>query len=178
MDLGGSLSYHQWELLETSVKILRPFEEATGTISKDEASLSFVIPCVQALKATLGNLEADAAVRKLPDAEKLVLALKTQLDSRSESVFHDPTGPYLKAMFLDPRFKGLPKYLLSDADFNRLKESIITDVEDNMTEGHSAAASATTDPTTDEPVQSDSFGVQCKPWPRRATIQLAVPHFR
>lgn len=76
MDLGGSLSYHQWELLETSVKILRPFEEATGTISKDEASLSFVIPCVQALKATLGNLEADAAVRKLPDAEKLVLALK------------------------------------------------------------------------------------------------------
>uniref|UniRef100_A0A673NAR4 HAT C-terminal dimerisation domain-containing protein n=1 Tax=Sinocyclocheilus rhinocerous TaxID=307959 RepID=A0A673NAR4_9TELE len=120
--------------------------EATCTISKDEASLSCVIPCVQALKATLGNLEADAAVRKLPDAKKLTETLKTQLDSQFES-----------AMLLDPRFKRLPKSLLGNADFSRLKESVITEVEYEMTEGHSAAASATTYPTTDEPVQSDSL---------------------
>uniref|UniRef100_A0A673N3M1 HAT C-terminal dimerisation domain-containing protein n=1 Tax=Sinocyclocheilus rhinocerous TaxID=307959 RepID=A0A673N3M1_9TELE len=124
----------------------KPFEEATCTISKDEASLSCVIPCVQALKATLGNLEADAAVRKLPDAKKLTETLKTQLDSQFES-----------AMLLDPRFKRLPKSLLGNADFSRLKESVITEVEYEMTEGHSAAASATTYPTTDEPVQSDSL---------------------
>ena len=60
MDLGGVMSHHQWELVQAIMKILQPFEEATRTVCEDVASLSSVIPCVQALKTALTNLKMDA----------------------------------------------------------------------------------------------------------------------
>ena len=60
MDLGGVMSHHQWELVQATMKILQPFEEATRTVCEDVASLSSVIPCVQALKTALTNLKMDA----------------------------------------------------------------------------------------------------------------------
>lgn len=64
------------------MKILQPFEEATLTVCEDVASLSSVIPCVQALKTALTNLKVDADVQALPEALKMVTALQSQLVQR------------------------------------------------------------------------------------------------
>lgn len=50
MDLGGSNSEDQWTLMDAIVKVLEPFEEATRTVCQDDASISSVIPCIQALR--------------------------------------------------------------------------------------------------------------------------------
>lgn len=48
--------------MKAAVNILQLFEEATRSVCEDVTSLSSVIPCVQALKAFLGNLMANEAV--------------------------------------------------------------------------------------------------------------------
>lgn len=95
--------------------------------------------------------------------------MKTDLDSRFQSVFHDPTGLYFKAMLLDPRFKRRSKSLFSSADFSMLKESVIVEFEHEMIESQPAASSTITDPTMNESAQS-VLGCNVN-WPRRATIQ-------
>ncbi|GAA6110435.1 zinc finger BED domain-containing protein 4-like isoform X1 [Tachysurus ichikawai] len=102
MDLGGVMSYHQWELVQAIVKILQPIEEATCTVCEDVASLSSVIPCVQALKTALTNLKVDADVQALPEALKMVTTLRSQLDQHFQAVFDDSSGHYFKATLLDP----------------------------------------------------------------------------
>lgn len=47
-------------------KILQPFEEATPNVCEDVTFFSSVIPCVQALKASSGNLMANEEVQALP----------------------------------------------------------------------------------------------------------------
>ncbi|XP_041960023.1 zinc finger BED domain-containing protein 4-like isoform X2 [Alosa sapidissima] len=150
LDSAGSLSHHQWELIEATLKILQPFEEATRNAFEDSTSLSSVIPCVQALKASIGNLKTTAGVQALPEARKLATSLEALLVEQFQPVLQDPTGPYFKATLLDPRFKMMPSSLLSESDFNRLKAEVVSEVEERL--GHLVGepddAAATSDLST------------------------------
>jgi len=129
MDLGGVMSHHQWELVQAIVKILQPIEEATRTVCEEVASLSSVIPCVQALKTALTNLKVDADVQALPEALKMGTTLHSLLTQRFQAVFDDSSGHYFKATLLDPRFKSLPMSLLSTSEFDKLKADVAAEVD-------------------------------------------------
>ncbi|XP_075958265.1 zinc finger BED domain-containing protein 4-like [Anarhichas minor] len=130
MDLGGSLAEHQWTLMEAIVKVLEPFEEATRTVCQDDASISTVIPCIQALRAALNELIANKDVSDLLETRKLVGLLQSHLEEHFEHVFQTPTNTYFKATLLDPRFKIMPMALLSQLDFERLKAAVTMEVEE------------------------------------------------
>eukprot|EP00064_Thunnus_orientalis_P004194 superscaffoldBa00000375_g4205 len=134
MDLGGSFSHHQWRIVEATVKILQPFEEATRNVCEDVTSLFSVIPCVQALKAFLGNLVANEAVQALSEVHMLAKSLETLLVEYFQPIFDDPTSLYFKATLLDPTLKMMPKSLLSKSDFNRLKANVVSEVDHKLTQ--------------------------------------------
>lgn len=129
-DLGGSVSEHQWTLMEAIVKVLEPFEEATRTLCQDDTSISSVIPCIQALRAALNKLIANNEVSDLLETRKLVGLLQSHLEEHFEHVFETPTNTYFKATLLDPRFKIMPMALLSKPDFERLKAAVAVEVEE------------------------------------------------
>lgn len=140
MDLGGSISEDQWTLMEAIVKVLEPFEEATRTVSQDDASISSVIPCIQALRATLNELIANKDVSDQSEVRKLVCLLQSHLEERFQHVFKTPTNIYFKATLLDPRFKIMAMALLSKLDFERLKAAVAVEVEELLEQDSVPAA--------------------------------------
>lgn len=130
MNLGGSVSEHQWTLMEAIVTVLEPFEEATRTVCQDETSISSVIPCIQALRASLTELLANKDVSDLLETRKLVVSLQTHLEEHFQHVFEMPINTYFKATLLDPRFKIMPMALLSKLDYDRLKGAVALEVEE------------------------------------------------
>lgn len=130
MDFGGSVSEHQWTLMEAVVKVLEPFEEATRTMCQDDTSISSVIPCIQALRAALKKLIANKDVSDLLETRELVGLLQSNLEEHFQRVFETPTNSYFKATLLDPRFKIMPMALLSKLDFERLKAAVAVEVEE------------------------------------------------
>lgn len=130
MDLGGSVSEHQWTLMEAIVKVLEPFEEATRTVCQDDSSISSVIPCIQALRAALNELRANKDVSDLLEIHQLVGLLQSHLEEHFQHVFETPTNTYFKATLLDPRFKIMPMALLSKLNFERLKAAVAVEVEE------------------------------------------------
>jgi len=130
VDLGGSVAEPQWTLMEAVVKVLEPFEEATRTVCQDDASISSVIPCIQALRAALDELIANTDVSDLSETRKLVGSLQSHLEEHFQHVFEAPTNTYFKATLLDPRFKIMPMALLSRRDFERLKAAVTVEVDE------------------------------------------------
>ncbi|XP_068454296.1 zinc finger BED domain-containing protein 4-like [Clinocottus analis] len=130
VDLGGSVAEPQWTLMKAIVKVLEPFEEATRTVCQDDASISSVIPCIQALRAALKELITNKDVSDLLVTRKLVELLQSHLEEHFQHVFEMPTNTYFKATLLDPRFKIMPMALLSQLDFERLKAAVTVEVEE------------------------------------------------
>lgn len=83
---------------------------------EDVTSLSSLIPCVQALKASLDKPLVHAEVQSLTEARKLATTLTTLSVECFQPVFDDPTGPYFNVTLLDPSFKNMPKSLLIESD--------------------------------------------------------------
>ncbi|XP_049437940.1 zinc finger BED domain-containing protein 4-like [Epinephelus fuscoguttatus] len=140
VDLGGSLSEHQWTLMEAIVKVLEPFEEATCTVCQDDSSISSVIPCIQALRAALNKLIANKDVSDLLETRQLVGLLQSHLEEHFQHVFETPTNTYFKATLLDPRFKIMPMALLSKLDFGRLKAAVAVEVEELLEQDSTPSA--------------------------------------
>lgn len=130
VDLGVSISEHQWTLMEAIVKVLEPFEEATRTVCQDDTSISSVIPCIQALRTALNELLANTDLSDLLETRKLVSSLQSHLEEHFQHVFETPTNAYFKATLLDPRFKIMPMTMLSKLDFERLKAAVAAEVEE------------------------------------------------
>ncbi|XP_068588825.1 zinc finger BED domain-containing protein 4-like [Cebidichthys violaceus] len=143
MDLGESVAEHQWTLIEAIVKVLEPFEEATRTVCQDDASISSVIPCIQALRAALNELIANKDVSDLLETRKLVGLLQSHLEEHFEHVFETSTNTYFKATLLDPRFKIMPITLLSQLDFERLKAAVTVEVEELLEQDRMLSAGET-----------------------------------
>lgn len=160
VDLGGSVSEHQWTLMEAIVKVLEPFEEATRTVCQDDTSISSVIPCIQALRAALNELIANKDFSDLLETRKLVGSLQSHLEEHFQHVFETPTNCYFKATLLDPRFKIMPMALLSKLDFEGLKAAVAAEVEELLDQGAMPSAGET---GSSSGVMLESEGTSSKP---------------
>ncbi|TNN60324.1 Zinc finger BED domain-containing protein 4 [Liparis tanakae] len=158
-DLGGSVAEPQWTLMEAIVKVLEPFEEATRTVCQDDASISSVIPCIQALRAALDELIANEDVSDLSETRELVGSLQSHLEEHFQHVFEAPTNAYFKATLLDPRFKIMPMALLSRRDFERLKAAVMEEVDELLEQDRvrsSGEAGSSSDVVAPEPEDASS----------------------
>lgn len=53
------ISENQWDLIEKTVRVLKPFEESTKELSKNSACASINIPAVRLLKAAVLNCKTN-----------------------------------------------------------------------------------------------------------------------
>lgn len=93
----SNLTNNQWDLLKSTVSLLKPFEEITRAVSLEFSLISDVDPFIRTLKNFLGKTENLYGVGTLIDQ------LKIELEERFKMVLRNPN--YLNATFLDPRYK-------------------------------------------------------------------------
>lgn len=86
MDLGVSVSEHQWTLMEAIVTVLEPFEEGKHPVCQDETSISSVICCIQASRAALTGRTDNKDVSNLLDTRKQVVLLQSHLEESFQHV--------------------------------------------------------------------------------------------
>ncbi|KAJ8913579.1 hypothetical protein NQ315_013984 [Exocentrus adspersus] len=93
------LTYHEWQLSENLINLLKPFEEITKLISSQNSCISEVIPFVSTLKAYLTNTKENNFSG--------VGTMKDQSTSSLNSRFRDMhlNNNLVLATYLDPRFK-------------------------------------------------------------------------
>ena len=97
ISLPYELTTTQWKLAETVVHVLQPFEEATKEISYSSASVSIIIPIVNALIKQMQNTDESEGIKSMKRQ------LLTSLLSRFENI---ESNKFLAiASFLDPRYK-------------------------------------------------------------------------
>lgn len=92
----NSLTSNQWELLNSAVRLLRPFEEVTKTVSSTESVISDVIPIITSLKGFL-SVDSTSYMGTTRDA------LLENIDKRFQLIYQNPN--YVIATVLDPRYK-------------------------------------------------------------------------
>ena len=91
------LTASQLDTANKVVKVLKPVEEITKCISKDEATISLIIPLVCALQKTLEEHDDDSGVRRMK-AEMLNFLQRRYSDMET-------TDCLALATIIDPRFK-------------------------------------------------------------------------
>lgn len=93
-----NLDKNQWELLESTLALLEPFEEITKIISAGWSCISEVVPYVALLKK---YLEKDNELHRFVGTMKS--ELRKSISGRFDHKLHEEW--YTVATFLDPRFK-------------------------------------------------------------------------
>lgn len=111
-----SLTNNQWELLNSTLKLLRPFEEVTRTVSSTESIISDVIPIVAALKK---KLSIDSDIYGVGTTKE---ALLENITRRFENI--EKNEHYMIATVLDPRYK-----LAFFSDCNLIKQIVLNKIE-------------------------------------------------
>lgn len=95
----NNLRSEQWNTIETTLRLLQPFEEITKIISNTNSNLSEVIPTVSTLKRYLSKTGPEFfGVGTMKDT--LLKGLQTRFSDICTNKM------YLIATMLDPRFKG------------------------------------------------------------------------
>ena len=123
---GGSVTLpkpHQWSLLESTARLLVPFEVATKDISRSTSCASLHIPAAEMLRQELEGM-ADDGTGSL--REHLI----KQVMERFESVEEDML--LAVATFLDPRWKhhAFKKPLTTDSVERRLSDDLAATKDD------------------------------------------------
>ena len=94
----GTLSAHQWQLIENFITLLSPFEQLRKEVSSSESSAADIMPSVTALRRLLS---------KQADTQHSVKTAKTALleavNKRFNLLEYDPM--FCIATLLDPRYK-------------------------------------------------------------------------
>ena len=119
------LTRRDWDLIELVVKVLKPFEEATLELSKQDASISCVIPLVSSIKESL---------EVKPREDKGVIGMKRALKNDMETRFAgiEENDHYAIATLLDARYK---ECFFKDADtLPRIKGVIIDKLVNSLRE--------------------------------------------
>ena len=97
-DPPGTLSAHQWQLIENFITLLSPFEQLRKEVSSSESSAADIMPSVTALRRLLS---------KQADTQHSVKTAKTALleavNKRFNLLEYDPM--FCIATLLDPRYK-------------------------------------------------------------------------
>lgn len=97
-----NLSASQWQLAESVVSLLSPFEEVTRNASSRNSSISMVLPSVKVFR-TLLTSDTDVQITN-SEAGNLRRSLIAALDSRFHDSEYNPI--YNKSTLLDPRYKN------------------------------------------------------------------------
>ncbi|KAL0818844.1 hypothetical protein ABMA28_008164 [Loxostege sticticalis] len=99
------LTTEEWVMMEEVVNILRYFEEATKSISKDTATLSDAIPLINSLRKLLNNIRSPSTERRnSSQSQKLATDLLLALNEKFDGLENEET--YCLATMLDPRYKA------------------------------------------------------------------------
>lgn len=93
----SNLTSNQWELLRSTLKVVRPFEEITKTISSTESIISDVIPILTTLRKFLTS---NSALYGIGTTKQTLLENLTRRFANIETNKH-----YVTATVLDPRYK-------------------------------------------------------------------------
>lgn len=102
----NNLKPEEWIILQELIKVLKPFEEATKSISGQKyMTASLVIVLVQGLFKVLNNLvKMDLTPRVLLVVEKLL----ANMNERDGFKNMEKSKTLSRSTFLDPRFKHIP----------------------------------------------------------------------
>ena len=93
-----NLTFSEWELINSILNLLKPFEEITKIASYENCSISEIIPLVVTLKHYLSEEGSSFA-----GVGTMKLDLQCSLEKRYENIFTREN--LLVATFMDPRFK-------------------------------------------------------------------------
>lgn len=116
------LSANDWNLVGVVLSLLKPFEEVTKIISKDECIISEIIPATAVLIRFLEK-EDSAHNGALTFKKKLLESAKKRFQE-----YTDDENCYI-ATALDPRFKD---DFFGDDDINLIKEKIVAKVAEGF----------------------------------------------
>ncbi|GBP06219.1 Zinc finger BED domain-containing protein 4 [Eumeta japonica] len=133
----AELTTEEWIMMEKVVNILRYFEEATKSISKSTATLSYAIPLINSLRKLLENMRGSSPREEENISQKLAGDLLMALNERFEDLENEEI--YCLATTLDPRYKTRIFQLHSTTSTakKRLVELIINFNEDLYSENAS-----------------------------------------
>ncbi|XP_022834999.1 zinc finger BED domain-containing protein 4-like [Spodoptera litura] len=112
-----------WTLIQDLVKVLKPLDDITKTLSSQNSCISDVIPLVRALNKIYDEIQESLNI-SVPSVLDFVSALKNELDYRFSEV--DKNILFQVATFLDPRYKSK---FFSDILIKQIKEKLRADLE-------------------------------------------------
>ena len=97
-DVGMEFNRNEWDTMEKVIRVLRPFEEATRWLSREDSSISMTIPIVTTI---IKSLETEAS------NDTGILTMKRNMKTAMEIRFKDieTEEHYTIATLLDTKFK-------------------------------------------------------------------------
>ena len=96
-EVGTEFTANDWDLMRKIIRVLKPFEEETRKLSKQDASISTVIPFVTMIIKSLEDTEEDRGVLTWKRA------LKKNIETRFSEI--ESQKHYTMATILDSRYK-------------------------------------------------------------------------
>ncbi|XP_066585487.1 zinc finger BED domain-containing protein 4-like [Prorops nasuta] len=122
----SDLTYHQWELINNILNLLKPFEEITKIVSQRDSCISEIIPFICTLRKFL---QTDSNIFSGVGSMKEDLLQNINKRFTEYTIFNNKN--LIIATFLDPRFKD--KFFDSEIMLNVIMHIIqeITNIQDN-----------------------------------------------
>lgn len=94
-----SLTNNQWDLSESTVKLLQPFEEVTNVISAEKSTIADIIPALVCIRKCLAQTGDSYGIGSFKEA------LEKGLEERCKNLVFNKN--YSIATFIDPRYKNV-----------------------------------------------------------------------
>ncbi|KAH9641237.1 hypothetical protein HF086_003224 [Spodoptera exigua] len=118
-----------WSLIQDLVKVLKPLDDITKTLSSQNSCISDVIPLVRALNKIYNEIQETLNI-SVSSVLDFVSALKNELNYRFSEI--DKNILFQLATFLDPRYQSK---FFSDILIKQIKEKLLADLEteENLT---------------------------------------------
>nr|CAH7753141.1 unnamed protein product [Callosobruchus chinensis] len=118
-----------WTLIQDLVKVLKPLDDVTKTLSSQNSCISDVIPITRALNKIYDEIQESLNI-SVPSVVDFVSALKNELNYRFSEI--DKNILFQISTFLDPRYKNK---FFSDILIKQIKEKLCADLEteENLT---------------------------------------------
>lgn len=119
----NNLTNNQWDLLQSVLDLLRPFEEVTKLMSNTESIISEVIPTIAILKRYL----LSPKIEQLYGVGTMKESLVTGINKRFSDV--ESKNYYTISTILDPRYKT--NFFSSNSISDEIKKVLLEQIKDN-----------------------------------------------
>lgn len=156
-----TLSGNQWDLIDNTLKLLKPFEEITKAMSSSEAIISEILPTLKVLNT---YLEQETCFGVGTMKEILINSLRIRFPEI------ELNNNFVLSTFMDPRFKSAffdePTKLYAMKEFRRIYDD---DIENNHVETTADEIDDGTDDDADDLPLSSRISA---PLPKKKEIAL------